>query len=135
MPVPSYSAPSRWVGPALAALDGFVLLLVVGIVLGMLLPQAYSGRLAGAAFGCRGLSGGAADRKDASRRRTAAHNVAVVLGLIGFAMHEFWTESRWRWERGGHGSEPLLPLAIVLHRIPIGLSVWWLLRRVALCGA
>ena len=30
-----------WVGAALAALDGFVLLLVVGIVLGMLLPQVY----------------------------------------------------------------------------------------------
>jgi len=32
----------RWAKAAMAALDGFVLLLVVGIILGRLIPSAYS---------------------------------------------------------------------------------------------
>ena len=107
-----------------------MLLLVVGIVLGMLLPQARSGRLAGAAFGCRGLSGGAADRKDASRRRTAGAQRRGGAGAYRLRHARVFDGIALALGKGEHGSEPPLPLAIVLHRIPIGLSVWWLLRRV-----
>lgn len=121
----------RWVGPALAALDGFVLLLVVGIVLGMLLPQAYE--VVGWPALPLAVVGYLAVRQIEKMHHVGgrrAHNVAVVLGLIGFAMHEFLDGIALALGKGEHGSEPLLPLAIVLHRIPIGLSVWWLLRRV-----
>lgn len=60
-----------------------------------------------------------------------AHKVAVVLGLLGLAMHEFLDGLALAMGRGDHdhAADALLPLAIVLHRIPVGLSVWWLLKR------
>ncbi len=119
-----------WVGAALAALDGFVLLLVVGIVLGMLLPQAYE--VVGWPALPLAIVGYLAVRQVERMHHVGgrrAHNVAVALGLVGFATHEFLDGMALALGRGEHGTEQLLPLAIVLHRIPIGLSVWWLLRR------
>ncbi|MBL9003866.1 MAG: permease [Myxococcales bacterium] len=120
----------RWVGAALAALDGFVLLLVLGIVLGLLLPQAYEA--AGWPALPLAVVGYLSVRKIELLKHVGgqrAHKVAVVLGLLGFALHEFLDGLALAMGKGEHGSEALLPLAIVLHRVPIGLSVWWLLRR------
>ena len=121
----------RWVGAALAALDGFVLLLVLGIVLGVILPQAYEA--AGWPVLPLAVLGYLAVRKIEVLQHVGgrrAHKVAVLLGLLGFALHEFLDGLALAMGRDEHGSDALLPLAIVLHRVPIGLSVWWLLRRV-----
>ena len=120
----------RWVGAALAALDGFVLLLVLGIVLGLILPHAYEA--AGWPALPLAVVGYLAVRKIERLKHVGgqrAHKVAVVLGLLGFALHEFLDGLALAMGQGEHASEALLPLAIVLHRVPIGLSVWWLLRR------
>ncbi|HMU39365.1 MAG TPA: permease [Pseudomonadota bacterium] len=115
---------------ALAALDGFVLLLVLGIVLGMLLPQAHE------AIGWPALPLAVAGylfvrqiERLHDRKGAYTHRVVTLLGLFGFATHEFLDGVALAMGQGEHGAEPLLPLAIVLHRIPIGLSIFWLLRK------
>lgn len=122
----------RWAKAAMAALDGFVLLLVVGIILGRLIPSAYSA--AGWPSLPLAVLGYLAVRQVERMHHVGgqrAHKVAVVLGLLGLAMHEFLDGLALALGHADHEhtADALLPLAIVLHRIPVGLSVWWLLRR------
>ena len=122
----------RWAKAAMATLDGFVLLLVVGIILGRLIPAAYSA--AGWPTLPIAVAGYLAVRQIERMQHVGgrrAHKVAVVLGLLGLAMHEFLDGLALAMGRGDHdhAADALLPLAIVLHRIPVGLSVWWLLKR------
>ena len=63
-----------------------------------------------------------------SRRATRqAHRLALLAGLSGFVVHN-----------GLDGAvlatlpvdaDPSFPLAVVLHRLPVGLAVWWLVAR------
>ena len=120
----------KWVAAAKALLDSFVMLLVVGIVLGRLIPHAYS--VAGWPAVPIAVVGYLAVRQIERMHHVGgrrAHNVAVVLGLLGVALHEFLDGLALGMGKGESSADSLLPLAIVLHRIPIGLSVFWLLRR------
>ena len=56
------------------------------------------------------------------------HNSALWLGLLGLAFHAVFNNAALNLSAvTDHGSR-MLPLAIVLHRFPVGLTVWWLLR-------
>lgn len=115
---------------ALAALDGFVLVTVGGLVLLRLLPQAL--RVGGPWAAGTALLGflaiGGIERV-AGPRAGAARSLAVILATLGFALHEALDGvALAASQAGGHGHDHLLPLAITLHRVPIGLAVWWLVR-------
>lgn len=117
---------ARW---AMAAFDGFVLVIVSGIVLGKLLPHAYAEAgwpailiAAGGYLAVRRIE--RLSHLDGHR----AHDAALLLGFAGFAFHEFLDGVALVTGGGDHPADHLLPLAIVLHRVPIGLSIWWLIR-------
>lgn len=127
---PLLSRVLSWAAFALSAIDGFVLVLVFGIVLGVILPHACD--VAGWPVFPLAVAGYFAVRQIERLHKVggaAAHRVAVALGLVGFASHEFLDGVALAMGRSDHGGEALLPLAIVLHRIPIGLSVFWLMRH------
>jgi uncharacterized membrane protein YraQ (UPF0718 family) len=119
-------AGARW---AMAALDGFVLLIVCGVVLGQLLPHAYA---EGGWLALVVAAGGYWAVRQLERAQLFdgqhAHDAALLLGLIGFACHEFFDGVALIAAGHEHPASHLLLLAIVLHRMPIGLAVWWLLR-------
>ena len=107
------------------ALDGFVLVAVVGLVATHIIPDAFAaaGLWVVPAFGAGVLFPLALEKAQALSSR-ASH--AIVLSLAAFALllHA---------ALDGVGlasadTAPGLGVAVVLHRLPVGLAVWWLVR-------
>lgn len=127
----------RQAGWAMAALDGFVLVVVGGVVLGRLLPHAYA-QAGWPAIFVAGVGYFAVRQLERLQRLGGhhAHDAALLLGVLGFALHELLDGVALATGSGDpHGAgaaeataDHLLPLAIVLHRVPIGLALWWLMR-------
>lgn len=112
----------------LSGLDGFLLVAIGGLVALDILPGAVS--QAGwwaVAFAAAGFLGPSAIEHSFHRAARQAHRVAMILGIISLGLHAFTDGAALVGGiRGGTGFE--LPLAVILHRIPVGLTVWWLLR-------
>ncbi len=116
-------------GPwAVAAVDAFALAAVAGLVSAHIVPQSFAlaGWLAlpalllglfgpGLLCGSRLLSG-----KGASR-------ITLPLALLGIALHALLDGVALSSDADPEGAH-VLALAIVLHRIPDGLGIWWLAR-------
>ncbi len=125
----------------LALVDGFVIVTIGGIALIHILPDALLSCGAWAFVGAlAGLVGpillerkNHAHHDDAHGGDRSAHRPAMLLALLGIAMHAFldgsvFAESGEHAHGHDHGSVELLGLAVVLHRVPEGLAIWWLLR-------
>ena len=103
--------------------DGFMYVAVPALVLWQVVPHVWAGHgvLAIAVFL---LGMGTPALIERVSRRLAPHtdNLALLAGLSGLSLHAF-LEGAALVSRGIH-----LGLAVILHRIPVGLTVWWLLR-------
>jgi uncharacterized membrane protein YraQ (UPF0718 family) len=115
-------------GP-LRFLDGFVMLAVPGLVFLHTVPDAVDARdvVLGLALVAGLLAPGTLERvtRDVAHR---TDQLALILGISGLALHAVLDGAA---VAGLTGSGDLgLGLAIVLHRIPVGLAVWWLARDV-----
>jgi uncharacterized membrane protein YraQ (UPF0718 family) len=119
-------------GVAATAVDAFALVGVAGIVLVHILPQSIA--LAGwmaipvALFGLLGpgllCGSGFFAGKNAGR-------ITIPLAIAGIALHAILDGIALAGEPGDHGHHhggDLLAFAVVLHRIPVGLGIWWLAR-------
>ena len=113
-------------GRLLHAIDGFVVVAVTGLVFVEVLPHAFAAvgwwsvpmAAAGLLLPVRleGLLRAAADR---------VHTLAVMLAVVGLVLHAAMDGAALGGaEDGQHG----LAWAVVVHRVPVGLTVWWLLR-------
>ena len=128
----------------LALVDGFVIVTIGGIALIHILPHALLSCGAWAFLGAAaGLLGPMllerkehAAHDDVRGGDTAKHRPAMALALLAIAMHAFLDGSAFAEHDDahghahdhGHGGTELLALAVVLHRIPEGLAIWWLVR-------
>ncbi len=127
----------------LALVDGFVIVTIGGIALIHILPHALLScggwAFVGAAAGLFGPmlfeQKRHARHDDPLGGDAAGHRPALALALLGIAMHAFLDGSAFAESGEGHGHDhaahahaELLGLAVVLHRIPEGLAIWWLLR-------
>lgn len=115
----------------LPALDGFIFGAIGGLVLLHTLPEgvvlAGSWALLAAAVG---FAGPLLFEGWLHRAAREAHAVALVLALVGLGFHGVLDGMALA---GGPAPVPAegglwLPLAVILHRIPVGLAIWWLLR-------
>jgi uncharacterized protein len=110
--------------PLLAAIDGFVVVTIGGIVLLHVLPHAllevgawaFVPAVAGLLLPLLGERSGA---------RAAGDRWLVPLALAGMVAHALLDGTALR---SGEAGASLLPVAIILHRIPEGLAIWWLFR-------
>jgi len=108
---------------ATAALEGLVFVALGGMVLVHILPHSLT--LAGTgALAAAGVGLGLALVLE-RRLPAAAGRVLVVGGLVVHAALEGRALSL-----HGAGSGALAVLAVVLHRLPLGLGLWWLVRPV-----
>ncbi|MBX3259704.1 MAG: permease [Labilithrix sp.] len=126
----------------LALVDGFVIVTIGGIALIHILPHALLSCGAWAFLGAAaGLFGPMllerrehAHHDDVRGGDAAKHRPAMALALLGIAMHAFLDGSAFaehddaHGHAHAHGGSELLALAVVLHRIPEGLAIWWLVR-------
>ena len=111
-----------------AAMDGFTFVAMSGIILGHVLPESI--RHAGwwaLVLAVVGVFGPTIFESLVKGLAGTAHRAALALGILGLMTHAvvdglaLWT--------GAHGlATSLLALAVVLHRIPAGMTVWWLVR-------
>lgn len=116
-----------------AMLDGFVLTALVGLILIHVLP--HNVEVAGLwAFAAAGLGfvvpllleGRLHEHGDGSR---GLHRWLLVAGFLGYAIHASLDGLALATGHDDHGDAgELLGVAVVLHRIPVGLAIWWLLR-------
>ena len=115
-------------------LDGFVMVAVPGLVFFHVVPEAVALREPWLVLAVAGgfLAPGALERltRDAVGR---TDQLALVLGISGLALHAL-LEGGALAQLTGAGDLGL-GLAVSLHRIPVGLAVWWLVRERAGDGA
>jgi len=118
------------------ALDGFVFTAVGFMIVGHILPECVESAGYGVLFlALFGLLGPLMVERTLKGAAAKAHMTALVLGLIGVFIHGiadgvilggFGVEDA----HGAAGESGLwLPLAVVIHRLPVGLMIWWLLRE------
>lgn len=119
---------ARW---AARALDAFVLVTVAGLVLLSILPQtlADAGVLAIIAV-VAGTALPMLGGKVFSAKPSAVRSVTVLLGLIGLGLHAALDGVALAAPQHGHdhGHPTPLAVAVLLHRFPVGLAIWWLVR-------
>ena len=122
---------ARRAGVMLAALDGFVFVAIGGLVLLHVIPQSLE--LAGWVAVVGALLGLLAPSWVEHRLHglaRQAHLVALLLALVGIALHAFVDGLALvnPHREGAVAEGHVLPMAVILHRLPVGLTIWFLLR-------
>lgn len=119
----------------LAFLDGFVLASIAGLVLLEVLPGTYGeGGVWSLAFIALGAIGPSLVENVLQRARREAHLATLALAMLGLLLHSIadgaaLTPGQDLHEHHGHAREALA-LAIVIHSVPVGLVVWWVMAPV-----
>ncbi|MEJ2079397.1 MAG: permease [Acidobacteriota bacterium] len=111
----------------LALLDGFIFVAITGLVLLFILPDSYeNGGWLTLPIAVTGLFGPTFLEGASRRVARRTHIAALVLGLTALVLHALIDGTAL--SDAGAASASLLPLAVVIHRLPVGLTIWWLLR-------
>lgn len=125
-----YRAVQRAPG-SLGALDGFVMVAIGGLVLVHIIPHGIAAAGPWAlALAVLGFLGPGLVEKSLHRAAGHAHTATIVLATVGLMVHAFFDGVALAAPEAGnvHGV-PVLATAIVIHRLPVAITVWWLLRR------
>lgn len=122
-------------GPQTSAfLGGFTFISIAGLLGFSILPESIAaGGWIAWPFILLGLVFPALLESQLHRFASQAHAVILVLGIVGLAIHSLVDGVALALpdagEAGhGHGHEGDLALAVILHRFPVGLAVWFLLN-------
>ncbi len=110
---------------AMQGLDGFVLTSVAGIVLADVLPHALGeAGMWAVPLVLLGLIGPSLAERGLHRAAEQVHALALFLGMAGLVLHATLDGVA----LAGGDARPQLATAVLLHRLPEGLTIWWLLR-------
>lgn len=114
------------VGSGLAALDGFVMVAISGLVLVHIIPHSLTeaGTVA-VVLAAIGFLGPGLLERVLHKVARETHIATLVLALGGLAVHAL-VDGVALGSSEGHGS--VLAIAVALHRLPIAITIWWLLR-------
>ena len=114
----------------LAILDGFVFGAVGGLVLFDVLPHAFEeGTWMAAIAAGLGLLGPFAAERSRLPALRGTHAIVLAVSMLGIALHGMLDGAALApLAVGGREGTDMLPMAVVLHRIPVGIAVWWIVR-------
>ncbi|WP_163935417.1 metal transporter [Paraferrimonas sp. SM1919] len=111
----------------LKAIDGFIFVTLGGMVLTHLLPELiHHGGLAAIFMVLVGLFGPTLSERIFKRFSRTTHNITLFLGVFGLMLHTLTDGSGL--SLSNHGGSLFLALGIIIHRLPVGLTIWWLIR-------
>ncbi len=116
----------RWLAQGL---NGFILVTIAGIVFLHVLPHAVEHAGISAVVACLiGVLIPFVVERFATQKAKSRHQVAVVLGLLGLAIHGMLDGVALAagHVHAHHGA--ILAMAVLFHRIPVGLAIWWMAR-------
>lgn len=109
-------------------LDGFLFVSLGGLVLIHILPELIEhGGWLSVLFVVIGIWGPSASEKLFHRYSDITHKVTLYLGVFGLLLHTL-TDGGALVLAGQSGNSSLLALGIILHRLPVGIAIWWLLK-------
>lgn len=115
----------------ISLMDGFIFVTISGLVLLSILPESFLvGGWTTLVFVALGLFGPTALERSSRRSAKQTHIIALVLGITGLGLHALVDGTALVPHHHSMfiGGETLLPFAVILHRFPVGLTLWWLLR-------
>lgn len=115
---------------SLLLLDGFVMAAITGLVVVHIIPHAMEAAgIAALGVALLGFLGPQLVEHLLKSGASKAHMVTLTLALLGLVVHTFFDGAAIAAPlEADRGRVSLLALAVVLHRLPIGVTVWWLLR-------
>lgn len=116
----------------LAFLDGFVLVSIAGLVLLEVLPGAYGdGGAWSLAFVALGALGPSLIERTLHEARREAHLATLALAVLGLLLHSVGDGVALAPGTGeAHHGHEALGIAVVVHSVPVGLVVWWVMAPV-----
>jgi uncharacterized membrane protein YraQ (UPF0718 family) len=110
-----------------AFFDSFIFVSIGGLVLFHILPELLeAGGITVLALMLIGLFGPGMVEKVFHKVASQTHTITLVLGVLGLVLHALTDGGVLAIE--DDQTAYLLALGVVLHRFPVGLTVWWLLR-------
>src|SRR5690349_21445314 len=122
---PALYAAARSSARTLAFLDGFVLVSIAGLVVLEVVPGTFTeGGPWSLAFLLAGLFGPTLLERAFRQAERQAHIAALALAVVGLVFHALADGVVLA---PGGGTDWALPAAVVVHSIPVGMAVWWLL--------
>jgi hypothetical protein len=119
----------------LAFLDGFVLVSIAGLVLLEAVPGAYGeGGVWSLGFLVLGALGPSLVEHGLQRARREAHLATLALAVLGLLLHSLADGAALTPAQDGHAAHgharEALAIAIVVHSVPVGMVVWWVMAPV-----
>ncbi len=109
-------------------LDGFIFVSLGGLVLLHILPELLEhGGFLAIIFVIIGMWGPTASEKLFHRYSEVTHNLTLTLGIAGLLLHTI-TDGGAMVLAQQDDTSILLALGIILHRLPVGLAIWWLVK-------
>ncbi|MCL1067722.1 metal transporter [Shewanella olleyana] len=109
-------------------LDGFIFVSLGGLVLIHILPELlHHGGILTLLFVVLGLWGPTASERLFHRYSDITHNVTLTLGIGGLLLHTI-TDGGAMVLAQQEGNSILLALGVIMHRLPVGVAIWWLLK-------
>lgn len=110
-------------------LDGFIVVVISGIVLVEILPEVMAHNAAGGILLLGlGLLGPTILERVFHRAARQVHRTALMIGVMGLIAHAFVDGvALCELPDAGGYRQSMLGFGIILHRIPVGLTLWWLL--------
>ncbi|WP_445778394.1 metal transporter [Shewanella sp.] len=109
-------------------LDGFIFVSLGGLVLIHILPELLEhGGFITLFFVLLGVWGPTASEKLFHRYSTITHNITLLLGIGGLLLHTI-TDGGAMVLAQQEGNSTLLALGVIMHRLPVGVAIWWLLK-------
>ena len=132
---PLLYAVARYRPPVLAFLDGFVLVSIAGLVLLEVLPGTFAeGGAWSLAFLVAGAIGPSIVERALHEARREAHLATLALAVLGLVLHSVADGAALSSDPAHHGADhhgaEALALAVVVHSVPVGLVVWWIMAPV-----
>jgi hypothetical protein len=120
----------RWLGShkrAGAALDSFILFSVGALVFGVVLPDLVAAAgIAAIGSAIVGFLGPMVLERLSGHGSSRVHQAALALGVVGLVLHTTLDGAAIASFDQTHAME--LALAVALHRLPVGMTVWALVR-------
>lgn len=109
-------------------LDAFIFVTISGLVFFHILPEIlHSGGVMVFVLMAIGVLAPSWIEKYFHKAAHQAHQATLFLGILGLVLHASLDGSVLIVEPGDHTAW-LLALGVLLHRFPVGLTIWWLLR-------
>lgn len=108
-------------------MDGLIVVVITGIVILEVAPELMAHiPIAGTLLVMAGFAGPTILEKLFHKAASQVHRTALLVGVAGIVIHTI-VDGVALGQLGEHGGE-LLGWGVVLHRLPVGITIWWLIE-------